>query len=131
VLEIILAELKTERQDWENGSIYAEYKRLIGFDLLITKGLQDMLSDDGDLLMELMAVYRNINRFRLMADTYGEEANKAYFLIDEKVAMEKRDYLLKTLADKFQLVAIAAIDKCIPQVEKRLNTLGSKLEGKK
>ena len=128
ILSIIYSELKVEKSAWEQKPKSSSYKKLIGFDLLKEKGLQDVLSIS--LVQSLMDVYLNLSRMYSLIDNFEEEANKLYFQLDgfsENIAQQKRDFLIDQLVSSQQGLVINSIDRCISRIQHESKLRGWKI----
>jgi len=127
ILDIINRELIVEKSEWERKPTISRYKKLEGYDLILNRGLQDMLSIN--LALNLKSAYFNLNRIYMAMDKIDEEYLKQSFQHNEdKSAEQKRNSLIDLLVSNHQNIAIQTIDECILQIKRESGLRGWKIQ---
>ena len=127
IISIIYSELKVEKSTWQQKPTISRYKKLKGFDLLLLKGLQDMLSSKS--ILYLMDTYYNLNRIYTAMDKIDEEYLKRLFQANEDNSAEQNtNSLIDRLVSNHQDDAIRTLDKCISEIEQEAKLKGWKIK---
>jgi hypothetical protein len=127
ILDIINRELIVEKSVWERKPTVSRYKKLEGYDLLLDRELQDMLSIN--LVRDLKSAYFNLNRIYMAMDKIDEEYLKRSFQPNEdNSAEQKRNSLINLLVSNHQNIAMQTIDECILQIKRESELRGWKIK---